>query len=58
MIAELKTAAISEVMLEVRASNSSALAFYRTLGFIETGRRPHYYPDPIEDAVLLELRLA
>ena len=58
MVAELKTAAISEVPLEVRASNSSALAFYQTLGFIETGRRPRYYADPLEDAVLLELRLA
>ena len=26
------------------------------VGFIETGRRPRYYADPVEDAVLLELR--
>jgi ribosomal protein S18 acetylase RimI-like enzyme len=27
------------------------------LGFQESGRRPRYYADPVEDAVLLELRL-
>jgi ribosomal-protein-alanine N-acetyltransferase len=57
MVEELKPAAISEVLLEVRASNFPALAFYRTLGFIETGRRPRYYTDPVEDAAMLELRL-
>jgi ribosomal-protein-alanine N-acetyltransferase len=57
MVEELKTAQVNEVLLEVRASNSSALAFYQTLGFVETGRRPSYYADPVEDAVLLELRL-
>jgi len=30
---------------------------YTALGFIETGRRSHYYVDPVDDAVLLELRL-
>jgi ribosomal-protein-alanine N-acetyltransferase len=49
---------ITEVLLEVRASNSAALAFYRALGFAIAGRRPLYYADPIEDAVLMELRLA
>jgi ribosomal-protein-alanine N-acetyltransferase len=57
IVEELRTARVNEVLLEVRASNSPALAFYRTVGFIETGRRPRYYADPVEDAVLLELRL-
>jgi [ribosomal protein S18]-alanine N-acetyltransferase len=55
--AELSKSAISTIALEVRASNLTALAFYRSLGFVQTGRRPHYYADPIEDAVLMELRL-
>jgi ribosomal-protein-alanine N-acetyltransferase len=58
MTEELRTAMITEVMLEVRASNSAALAFYRALGFDVAGRRSRYYADPIEDAVLMELRLA
>jgi ribosomal-protein-alanine N-acetyltransferase len=44
--------------LEVRPSNHAALAFYRAQGFAVTGRRPRYYADPVEDAVLLALNLA
>ncbi len=55
---ELKTDRVTEVILEVRASNRPALAFYRSLGFAETGRRPRYYEHPQEDALLLTLRLA
>jgi ribosomal-protein-alanine N-acetyltransferase len=58
MADELRKALVTEVLAEVRASNFPALAFYQTLGFAMTGRRPRYYADPIEDAVLLELRLA
>ena len=45
---------ITEVMLEVRESNRAARAFYRSLDFIETGRRAGYYAHPKEDAILLE----
>jgi ribosomal-protein-alanine N-acetyltransferase len=54
---ELGLAQIAEVLLEVRASNQPALGFYRSLGFVEAGRRPCYYHDPVEDAVLMSLRL-
>jgi ribosomal-protein-alanine N-acetyltransferase len=54
---ELRLAAVVEILLEVRASNQPALAFYRRLGFLETGRRPRYYADPEEDAVLMSLHL-
>jgi ribosomal protein S18 acetylase RimI-like enzyme len=49
---------VSELTLEVRASNRAALGFYRAQGFEETGRRPRYYADPEEDAVLMGLNLA
>ena len=49
---------LSEVILEVRASNHPAIALYNNLGFAKTARRPRYYADPVEDAVLLGLRLA
>jgi ribosomal-protein-alanine N-acetyltransferase len=54
---ELKSGQVTEVSLEVRASNHPALALYRHQGFQETARRPRYYADPVEDAVLLSLRL-
>jgi [ribosomal protein S18]-alanine N-acetyltransferase len=54
---ELKRAGANELIIEVRASNAPALAFYRSLGFVETGRRPRYYVDPVEDAVLMHLSL-
>jgi ribosomal-protein-alanine N-acetyltransferase len=57
LTAELGLAQIVEVLLEVRASNQPALGLYRRLGFMEAGRRPCYYHDPVEDAVLMSLRL-
>lgn len=42
----------STIHLEVRASNTPALAFYRALGFEPVGRRVRYYADG-EDALLL-----
>jgi ribosomal-protein-alanine N-acetyltransferase len=54
---ELAAAQVTEVMLEVRASNQPALGLYRQLGFVETGHRRRYYHDPVEDAVLMHLRL-
>ncbi len=41
------------VSLEVRFSNNAAISLYRRLGFVETGRRRHYYENS-EDAILME----
>lgn len=49
---------IDELFLEVRASNSGAIALYRTLGFEQVGRRPNYYLDPREDALILRKELS
>jgi [ribosomal protein S18]-alanine N-acetyltransferase len=48
----------SVVFLEVRESNFPARALYEKHGFAETGRRRDYYRQPVEDAVLYELRAA
>nr|WP_227006778.1 ribosomal protein S18-alanine N-acetyltransferase [Shewanella donghaensis] len=47
------------VMLEVRASNHSAIGLYKKIGFIEAGRRTGYYPSEAgrEDAILMDLQL-
>lgn len=39
--------------LEVRASNEGAIAFYEHAGFMVAGRRPAYYEQPAEDAILM-----
>jgi ribosomal-protein-alanine acetyltransferase len=54
---KLARAGVTEVILEVRASNLPALGLYRRLGFVETGRRSRYYQAPAEDAVLMRLGL-
>jgi ribosomal-protein-alanine acetyltransferase len=43
---------IKRVFLEVRESNTAAIAFYEKLGFRHSGRRPSYYRDPVETALL------
>jgi ribosomal-protein-alanine N-acetyltransferase len=53
---ELRSAKATDVVLEVRTSNTAAQALYRSLGFEEAGRRPRYYADPVEDAVLMRLQ--
>lgn len=58
LTSELKTWAVSELLLEVRASNHAGMAFYRSLGWRQTGLRPRYYIDPEEDAVLMNQLLA
>lgn len=57
LVLQLQPAAVVELALEVRAGNRPALGFYRTLGFTKTGLRRGYYTDPVEDAVLMSLRL-
>lgn len=39
--------------LEVRPSNTAAIALYRPFGFTERGRRRNYYDLPREDALIL-----
>lgn len=46
---------VKRAVLEVRASNDSALALYKGFGFQRTAVRPDYYSNPREDAILMEL---
>ncbi len=43
--------------LEVRPSNEAALKLYRCFGFEVVGRRPRYYQDNQEDALLMTAAL-
>jgi [ribosomal protein S18]-alanine N-acetyltransferase len=48
---------VREVFLEGRASNAHARALYEKHGFAEVDRRPGYYTGPIEDALVMRVRL-
>jgi ribosomal-protein-alanine acetyltransferase len=52
-----KKRGVKEIFLEVRESNVAALALYRKFGFTVGGRRPYYYRDPDEPALLLHLNV-
>jgi [ribosomal protein S18]-alanine N-acetyltransferase len=45
----------SSVFLEVRESNRAARLLYEKWAFEESGRRPSYYTQPKEDAILYRL---
>ena len=52
-----KSFAAENAYLEVRASNQFAIDFYLHHNFQISGRRPRYYANPIEDALLLAARV-
>ena len=53
----LKEQGNESLALEVRASNMPAIALYEKLGFAQVGRRPGYYRNPREDALILKKML-
>jgi ribosomal-protein-alanine N-acetyltransferase len=46
----------TQATLEVRDGNLIAQEMYKKFGFRVVGRRPHYYADKNEDAILMTLR--
>lgn len=54
---ELAAVGATEILLEVRASNTAALAAYYALQFEQDGVRRNYYSHPDEDAVLMRRRI-
>ena len=53
LVALLREKDVYSLTLEVRASNEPAKALYGKLGFNQVGRRPNYYRNPKEDALIL-----
>ena len=44
----------TEIRQEIRVSNTAAQKLGLSVGFMQEGRRPSYYRDPIEDALLFK----
>ena len=57
LIAQLRSRGVTALFLEVRVGNLPAQSLYQSLGFVEVGRRPKYYVNPIEDALILRKEL-
>lgn len=53
VIKAVKKKDVTAMTLEVRPSNAPALALYDHYGFKAAGRRPHYYQDDGEDAIIM-----
>ena len=53
LVEALKKQQSHQLTLEVRASNAPAIGLYEKLGFSQVGRRPNYYRNPREDALIL-----
>jgi [ribosomal protein S18]-alanine N-acetyltransferase len=56
MLVTVRTAiakSLRALTLEVRVSNTAAIALYQRFGFAPGGVRPRYYPDNDEDALIM-----
>lgn len=58
LLHEARKSGITSVLLEVRPSNAAARRLYEKMGFNEVGRRPGYYREPQEDALLLKISIS
>jgi [ribosomal protein S18]-alanine N-acetyltransferase len=52
-----KRMGVNSAFLEVRSGNSAAQALYKKCGFKAIARRPNYYSEPLEDAIVMNLIL-
>jgi ribosomal-protein-alanine N-acetyltransferase len=57
MMAYAKSRNLERMTLEVRVGNTVAISLYQQMGFLEAGRRPKYYEDTGEDALILWVTL-
>lgn len=57
LVEHLQQNKVIALLLEVRVSNAPAIALYESLGFEQVGRRPKYYHNPREDALIMRKEL-
>ena len=58
MLEEAERRGLTEISLEVRASNHAAISLYEQAGFSVVGRRRSFYKQPTEDALVMLRRRA
>ena len=56
-VVEFRKRGANSVFLEVRESNAAGIGFYEKHSFTQAGRREGYYRDPLEAAIVMEIRL-
>ena len=54
----LHSRGMESLTLEVRVSNAPAIGLYTKFGFMQIGRRPRYYVNPTEDALIMRKELS
>ena len=54
LLEQARAKGILSVTLEVRASNTAAIALYQKFGFSAVGKRPRFYTHPTEDALIMQ----
>lgn len=57
LVTHLQQKNVIALLLEVRVSNTPAISLYEKMGFTQVGRRPKYYHNPREDALILRKEL-
>ena len=56
VLEEARKSGVKRFFLEVRESNQRAIELYEKAGFTRLAVRPAYYQDPVENAIVMELR--
>ena len=54
LINRARESGAKEIRQEIRASNQAAQKLGLSVGFVQDGRRPNYYRNPVEDALLFK----
>ena len=57
LLQEARARGLVSVTLEVRVSNAGAIALYEKFGFRVWGKRPRFYTNPTEDALVMGVTL-
>ncbi len=57
-VSKCVTSSVHTIWLDVRETNESALRFYKAFGFRDAYRRPNFYADPSEGAIVMSIDLS
>ena len=57
LLHEARARGISFVTLEAREFNIPAISLYEKFGFMTVGRRPRFYTEPVETALVMQCNL-